>query len=398
MSGLIEALHADFNSPVEKGQLLAELDPTPFLAAAEQRRADLRQAQVQLRNSQIAFARQQRLRDQQISALADYDTAQANLDSAAAQVDQAEAALSQAETNLANTKIHSPIDGVVVDRQVDVGQTVAASFQAPTLFTIAQDLTKMQVQADVDQSDIGRVKVGQTARFTVDAFPEQEFSGAITQVRLNATTNQNVITYPVIIGVANPDGKLRPKMTADITIAVATVRDVLRVPNAALRFRPTEGEATAERAGVRSAERGGARGASPGGDRAGEGSSAGAGTRSGERFAGRAGETPAAVPGPSAELPAGASPDRGGFVGAAQQLGGEGRRGRKAMQTVYVLRGNAKGSRPQLVPVEVRTGVSDGRFTAIVEGDLREGDRVVTGLTTTKVEAGARPFGGGRGF
>ncbi len=136
--------------------------------------------------------------------------------------------------------IRSPIDGVVVSRQYDVGQTVAASFQAPTLFTIAQDLTRMQAEADVDQADIGRIRVGQVARFTVDAYPEEEFRGTITQVRLNATINQNVVTYPVIIEVANPDGRLRPEMTADVTIEVATVRDVLRVANAALRFRPTD--------------------------------------------------------------------------------------------------------------------------------------------------------------
>src|SRR5437016_12400897 len=154
------------------------------------------------------------------------------------QVQQAEAALSQAQTNLKYTRIISPIDGVVVDRQYDVGQTVAASFQAPTLFSIAQDLTKMQVQADVDQSDIGRVQSGQLARFTVDAYPDEEFHGRISQIRLNATVTQNVVTYPVIIEVPNPDAKLRPKMTANVTIDVAQVRNVLRIPNAALRFQP----------------------------------------------------------------------------------------------------------------------------------------------------------------
>src|SRR5439155_23540869 len=155
-------------------------------------------------------------------------------------VDQARAGLSQAETNLRYTKILSPIDGVVVDRKYDVGQTVAASFQAPTLFTIAQDLTKMQVQADVDQSDIGRIRVGQPARFTVDAYPEEEFHGTISQIRLNATVNQNIITYPVILEVPNPEEKLRPQMTANVIVEVAEVKDVLRIPNAALRFRPTD--------------------------------------------------------------------------------------------------------------------------------------------------------------
>ncbi len=180
--------------------------------------------------------------DAKLTAQADFDAAKADFDAAKAQVDNTVAALHQAQTDLEYTKIMSPIDGVVVARQYDVGQTVAASFQAPTLFTIAQDLTKMQVQADVDQSDIGRIKTGQTSRFTVDAYPEQEFIGTISQIRLNATVNQNVITYPVILAVPNPDEKLRPQMTANVTIEVAKVADVLRVPNAALRFRPTESQ------------------------------------------------------------------------------------------------------------------------------------------------------------
>src|SRR5207248_4379543 len=154
------------------------------------------------------------------------------------------AALNQSLTNLKYTKIVSPIDGIVVDRQYDVGQTVAASFSAPTLFSIAQDLTKMQVQADVDQSDIGRIAVGQPARFTVDSYPDQEFRGRISQIRLNATVSQNVVTYPVIIEVPNPDEKLRPKMTANVTIDVAQVQGVLRIPNASLRFKPSEDDKT----------------------------------------------------------------------------------------------------------------------------------------------------------
>src|SRR5229473_1411565 len=238
VSGIISRLYADFNSHVKKGQLLAELDPTPFQAQVEQRQADLTKAQVEAANAKIQFERQARLLQSGLAAQADYDSAKAQYDGARAQVAQAAAALSQAQTNLKYTKIVSPIDGVVVDRQYDVGQTVAASFQAPTLFSIAQDLTKMQVQADVDQSDIGRIAVGQTARFTVDSYPDQEFRGRISQIRLNASVTQNVVTYPVIIEVPNPDEKLRPKMTANVTIDVATVQDVLRIPNSALRFKP----------------------------------------------------------------------------------------------------------------------------------------------------------------
>lgn len=238
VSGVISRLYADFNSRVKKGQLLAELDPTPFEQQVAQRQADLTKARVEAANAKINYDRQSRLAKSGLAPQADVDSTRAQYEGAQAQVQQSSAALSQSETNLHYTKIVSPIDGIVVDRQYDIGQTVAASFQAPTLFSIAQDLTKMQVAADVDQSDIGRIQVGQTARFSVDAYPDQEFRGRIAQIRLNAQVTQNVVTYPVIIEVPNPDEKLRPKMTANVTIDVATVHDVLRIPNAALRFKP----------------------------------------------------------------------------------------------------------------------------------------------------------------
>lgn len=360
VSGIISRLHADFNSPVKKGQLLAELDPTPIEAQVEQRRADLTQAEVQMRSAEISFRRQERLLAEGLSPQADFDAAKAAFDGASAQVDQARATLRQALTNLQYTKILSPIDGVVVDRQYDVGQTVAASFQAPTLFTIAQDLTKMQVQAEVDQSDIGRIAVGQLARFTVDAYPEEDFQGRIAQVRLNATVNQNVITYPVILSVPNPEEKLRPKMTANVTIEVSRVKDVLRIPNAALRFRPPEGgEANAERARET--------GRSPEGSR------------------------------PGFEQALSRRDRARGLAGAAGALESAATRERplKKQQMVYVL-----GGRDALTPVSLRTGISDGRFTAVLEGDLEAGQRVVIGLATSKVEPGTRfpGGGGGRGF
>ncbi|MCU1228384.1 MAG: periplasmic component of efflux system, partial [Acidobacteria bacterium] len=240
VSGVIARLYANFNSHVTKGQLLAELDPTPIQAQVDQRRADVTKAQVEAGNARITYERQRRLTAAGLTAEAELDAAKAQWQSSQAQVQQANAALSQAETNLKYTKILSPIDGVVIDRQYDIGQTVAASFQAPTLFSIAQDLEKLQVQADVDQSDIGRIQVGQLARFNVDAFPDREFRGRISEIRLNAGVNQNVVSYPVIIEVANPGELLKPKMTANVTIEVAQVRDVLRVPNAALRFRPAD--------------------------------------------------------------------------------------------------------------------------------------------------------------
>lgn len=342
VSGVISRLYADFNSMVKQGQLLAELDPTPFEAQVEQRRADLTRMQVQTDDARIRYDRQRRLFENGLTSQAEVESAEAQYKSARAQVDQAQAALSQAQTNLRYTKIVSPIDGIVVDRQYDVGQTVAASFQAPTLFQIAQDLTKMQVQADVDQSDIGRVQVGQAARFTVDAYPEEEFRGRISQIRYNAQVNQNVVTYPVIIEVSNPEGRLRPKMTANVTFDVASVENVLRVPNAALRFKPP-------------AEEGPAAGSPAGGD---------AMQRAARSGQGR------------------------GPAGAAAQLP-RGRRGGGAKtQTVYTLSAAKK-----LVPVQIRTGITDGRFTQLVSGNLKAGDQVVIGVATAKVE-GPPPMGG----
>ncbi len=265
VSGIVAALHADFNKQVKKGGLLAELDPVPFLARVAQSQASLEKARVEVRNSEIGLRRQKALSAEGLASQADLDQAQANFDSATASVNQAQATLEQAQMDLKNSRIEAPIDGVVVDRQYDVGQSVAASFTAPTLFTIAQDLTKMQVSADVSESDIGQCKGGQPVRFTVDAYPDQIFRGTISQIRLNATVNQNVVTYPVIIEVPNPDLALRPNMTASVTIDVATVENVLRVPNSALRFRPEEKE---EAASPEEAPRGPLAAAAPGRPRA----------------------------------------------------------------------------------------------------------------------------------
>jgi HlyD family secretion protein len=358
VSGVIARLYANFNSHVKKGQLLAELDPTPFQAQVEQRQADVTKAKVEAANAKITYERQRRLVASGLAAQADLDAAKAQYDGAVAQVQQAEAALSQAQTNLKYTKIISPIDGVVVDRQYDVGQTVAASFQAPTLFSIAQDLTKMQVQADVDQSDIGRIAVGQLARFTVDAYPDEEFRGRIAQIRLNASVNQNVVSYPVIIEVPNPDEKLRPKMTANVTIDVAQVQNVLRIPNAALRFKPPDVAPSPSTAttSTRAAEGGGATPSTATTDTA--------------RQAWRMGQ------------------HGRGVGGAAEAFGGGAPTQRpKRPQTIYLLENN------KLKPVEIRTGISDGHYTQVVDGPVKEGDLVVVGTATSKV-AGPSAFGG----
>ncbi len=360
VSGNVAVLHADFNKQVKKGDLLAELDPLPFQEKVDQSKAALDKAEVDVRNNAIALRRQKALWEQQLAAQADLDQAQANYDSSVAAVGQAKAALAQSQTDLNNSKIIAPIDGVVVDREYDVGQPVAASFQAPTIFTIAQDLTKMQVSADVSESDIGMCKVGQPVRFTVDAYPDQTFRGTIGQIRLNATVNQNVVTYPVIIMVDNPDLALRPNMTANVTIDVATAKDVLRIPNAALRFRPEEKEGAASASARRTP---------------GAGTTPGAGSSPEERAARASG-----AHGPAA---------------AMQQFDktAGGGKARKAGQTVYEL---APDGEPKAA--EIRTGITDGRFTEVVSGDVKPGDTVIVGLVTSKADSSAaRPPGMGGG-
>jgi HlyD family secretion protein len=355
VSGIIAKLYADFNSKVKKGDLLAELDPTPFREKVAQNQAALEKARVDMLNSEISLRRQTALKQQGLAPQADYDQAKANYDAGRAQVAQAQAALNQATTDLRNSRIISPIDGIVVDRQYDVGQTVAASFQAPTLFTIAQDLTKMQVSADVSESDIGQVKIGEPVRFTVDAYPEREFRGTVGQIRLNATVNQNVVTYPVIVDVPNEDLLLKPTMTANVSVDVATVHNVLRVPNAALRFRPEQGAASGPSPEERAAKAGAEKGTSAMARQFGQ-------TGGGERGGGRAGAS-----------------------------GAGGSRTRMRPQVVYEPPPGDKGE-PK--PVEIRTGITDGRNTQVVSGDLKAGDTVIVGLATAKAGAKASPMGG----
>ena len=261
VSGPILELYADFNSAVKKGQPVAKIDARPFEvkvlqaeAALANARAKLEKSRADLSLKQLNFERNQTLRTRNLIAQNDLDTARSDYAQAKAQlaldqagVQQAEAQLSEARINLGYTNITSPVDGVVVSRSVDVGQTVAASFQTPELFKIAQDLTKMQVNAAVSESDIGGVHDGQPARFTVDAYPGRTFDGNVVQVRNAPITVQNVVTYDVVIQVANPDLALKPGMTATVSITTARRDDVLRVPLRALRFKPeaTEAGATA---------------------------------------------------------------------------------------------------------------------------------------------------------
>lgn len=249
VSGTVRRIYADFNQQVKAGQVLAELDPALFQAALAQSSANLANAQAQLRLAEANAARMQTLFDQEYVSRQELDQAQAARAQAAAQVRLARAQMTRDQTNLGFSIIRSPVDGTVVNRQVDVGQTVAASFQTPTLFQIGKDLTQMQIDSNVSEADIGQIEVGQPVSFRVDAFPDTEYRGAVRQVRLNAKTEQNVVTYNVVVDVANPELALMPGMTANLRVQVETRPDVLRVPTAALRFRPqTDGTATEARA------------------------------------------------------------------------------------------------------------------------------------------------------
>src|SRR6266481_5408343 len=343
VSGNIAKLFADFNSQVKAGQVVAQIDPALFQAIVTQAEGDLANAQAALELAKVNAKRTQELFAKKTSSQADVDQAMANLHQAEANVKIKQGALDKAKADLDHCTITSPIDGIVISRNVDVGQTVAASLQAPVIFTIANDLTKMQIDANVAEADVGGVAVDQDVDFTVDAFPSQTFHGKVVQVRNAPITVQNVVTYDTVIGVTNPDLKLKPGMTANVSIVIAHKDDVLELKNAALRFRPPD--AAAETAQQPSA------------------SSVNSTT------------TARSTSSPSGQRPTGA-------------------RERKPERTVYVL----SYGRPK--PVQIKTGISDGIATEVTEG-LKEGDRVVTAeLSSPSASSSppANPFSGGRRF
>jgi HlyD family secretion protein len=334
VSGTISALHADFNSEVKKGQVIAELDSSLLQTQVEQSRAtvarlqaDFERAKVQAADANLKLTRAHELFDRQLIPKTDLETAESTAHSAdaavkgaEAEIVQAKASLNQAQVNLSHTIIKAPIDGVVIARNVDVGQTVASSLQAPTLFILARDLTEMQVNASVDESDIGGIAPKQNVRFRVDAYPNETFTGRVKQVRLQPVVQQNVVSYVTVIDVPNRELNLKPGMTAAVTIETARADDVLRVPNAALRFTPRNPE-PGTRNGALPAQSGG-RGAKPGNDKG---------------------------------------------------------------NAVWVL----VQDRPTRVPVQ--PGISDGRDTAILDGDLTQGAAVLTGTASTSAPAAAAP-------
>lgn len=358
VSGRIQKLNADFNTTVKKGQLLAKMDPQLFQAAVEQQsanfmsaKAGVAKAQAQQKDAELVLTRTQALSDQSLASAADLQTATTNvaianaaLDAAKAALAQTNAALHQAQVNLSYTEIFSPIDGTVISRAVDVGQTVAASLQAPVIFTIAEDLRKMQVHTSVAEGDVGRLQAGMDATFTVDAFPGQTFKGKVGQIRNAPQTVQNVVTYDAVIDVENADLKLRPGMTATVTIAYAERDDAVAVANAALRFRPPPEVASA--------------------------------------IVGDAGAPP-----PGSGAPTGSSVRRGRPRDATGAAGAGGPPSEHGRRVVYVLR----GSNPEAV--SVITGLSDGTVTEVVKG-LSAGDQVVVDVTVSGKPASAATTGG----
>jgi HlyD family secretion protein len=241
VSGKIVALYADFNSPVKKGQLVAEIDTTVYAAALRQAEGDLASARADVTLKRQNLERKKILVPKKAASQLDLDQATAELAQAEALVIIKEAAVESAKANLGYCKITAPVDGIVISRKVDVGQTVIAAMSTPVLFTIAQDITKMNISAAVSEADIGQVRDGQAANFGVDAFPDEVFHGQVSQVRRAPTTTQNVVTYETMITVDNPQQKLFPGMTADVSILVSARTNVVKIPNAALRYTPPEG-------------------------------------------------------------------------------------------------------------------------------------------------------------
>ena len=339
VSGTISALYADFNDKVKKGQVLAQLDPTFLRAQVAQAQADLDRAKASSELSRRQYERSLPLFETNMISEADRDIVLTNYELAKTQEKSARASLDRAQTNLDYATIVCPIDGVVISRNVDVGQTVAASLQAPTLFTIAQDLTQMQANTSVDEADVGKIKEGQQASFTVDAYPDLSFKGNVKQIRLSPETVQNVVTYDVIIEVPNPELVLMPGMTANVTVLVDRREGVLKVPAGALRFRPVmDKKQSASRASGSSgsSERGPmARQMGPGGG----------------------GEGRTANPGDSTAGP---------------------RRPGQHMLWTLDPQGN-----PRPVPVEI--GISDGSSTQITSDALKEGDQIITGQKGVEV-------------
>ena len=354
VSGQIAWIGADFNDHVRRGQVIAVLDSTLLAQAVEQAQTDLDKARADVDQTHYIASQDEALHAQGSITDTDYHTALYNADVAKTQLQSAQVALNRARQNLGYATIRSPIDGIVIQRDVDVGQTVAASLQAPQLFLIAEDLRKMQILASVDESDIGMIADGQPVQFTVEAYPNRTFAGTVQQVRLESTTVDNVVNYTVVVAVDNADGVLLPGMTATVNFQVAHATDVLRVPNAALRFRPTDAMLAAARA-ERAA--------------AGDTSSSAAAGHTGHRGGGG----PGGGPGGGGRSAKGSTPS-----GAA---------------TLWVLDAAGKPT-----PMRVHLGITDGQNTQISGSGVSDGLKVIAGVTTganvVEPTASSSPFQG----
>jgi HlyD family secretion protein len=408
ISGIIQSLSVDFNSHVTNGQVIAVIDPQTYEQNVTSAKADLANANAALEYAQVNFNRAKELRTAELISPSDYDKTVADLHQAQAVVDTRVASLKKAQLDLDRTTITAPVDGIVISRAVDVGQTVAASFSTPTLFQIANDLRKMRIEAMVSEADVGGVDEGQRVTFTVDAFPGRQFRGEVSQVRFAPITNQNVVSYTCIVDVNNADLKLRPGMTATASIITGEKKGVLRIPNAALRFKPSEDLLP------KSARTNSPAGANPGSRMMAQAGGAGASSVGGEggdrpnreewrkrmesmspeereqmrqRFRERGGGGPGGPGGP------------GGFGG-----GGGQRRGSDVpmSRTIYVVdKEQPQGEKPVLKPITIKTGIADNSYTEVVEG-LKENDEIVTGIVTpiaasaaSQAPQGRSPFGGG---
>jgi len=351
VSGQVSALYADFNDVVHKGDLIARIDPTLSEQAVADAEAGLERSRAELTKAQQDRDRTVQLHDNKIVTDVELNTAEYQLALAQASVRSAEVALARAQRNLGYTRIYAPIDGIVVERNVDVGQTVAASLSAPQIFLIAQDLSEMQILASVDESDIAQIKEGAPVRFTVQAYQNRTFDGRVRQVRLQSATQENVVSYTVVVAVANPDGALLPGMTATVDFLTAVAQDVLTVPNAAVRFQPSEALLAEFKA-----------------------QSPAAGTRAqGE-------QRPAGTSGSPADVVEGQQPAGEESVAVQHQT------------LLWHLDASGK-----LADLPVRTGISDGQKTQ-VEGDgLRQGMQVILGTRQAGSgaevsESNANPF------
>jgi len=359
VSGRVTELHADFNDKVTQGQLIAKLDDVVLKSQIDQAAANLALAAANVNKAEVALAdadrqykRQKVLQDQQLvagatveSAQVAYDTARAALVAARATQAQAAANLAQAKLSLSYATIYSPVDGVVLSRAVDVGQTVAASLQAPVLFTIAEDLARMQIDTAVAEGDVGRLTEGMKSTFTVDAFPGRQFHGVVRQVRNAPTTTQGVVTYDAVIDVDNTDHALRPGMTTNVTFVLAQVADAVKIPNAALRFKPTREQLMAV-----FAQFGGRGSGGSGSGRRGSGDGSG---------------------GPGRGMEAGMPGMPGGMSGSGGPMGQRDLGDKKRLFKLV-------DGRPH--PVLVKPGLTDGSSTEMVEGDLKPGDELITDI------------------